>query len=104
MARPSKTISVDERARLQKLFCVIRKKAALRMINNDDSEFCDLYQEIVYNHYISNPSDLPSNIDFMSKITPAIEKINTNSFTKVEISKRLKFWENTDSVPDVTTL
>lgn len=102
MVRRSKTISVDERARLQKLFCVIRKKA-LRMINNDDSEFCDLDPEIVYNHYISNPFDLWSNTDYMSKMTPAIEKINTNKFTKVEISKRLKFCKKTDSVPDGIT-
>lgn len=62
-ARPSKHVSVDDAKSVQRLYRKNRKKA-LRIIYNDESDFCDLDPEAVANHYATDAQDQLSDLTY----------------------------------------
>lgn len=95
--RPYKPIDPDNSTEIQKLYWKNRKKA-LRIINNDSSEFCDLDPEEVADYYVITPDDQLFNTEFMIEGESAKNTIDTSPFNRVEVTKKLKSCENTSRV------
>lgn len=79
--RPPKTIDHTNVTEIQKLYRRNRKKA-LRLILEENSDFCDLDPEEVANHYNSTSSDPPASTDFMIEGDPATQPMNIDPFTR----------------------
>lgn len=93
-ARPSKHVSVDDAKSVQRLYRKNRKKA-LRIIYNDESDFCDLDPEAVANHYATDAQDQLSDLTFMKEIDISPTAMNGRQFTPSKINRKLRRCENT---------
>lgn len=100
--RPIKNIDPSNPSEIQKLYKKNRKKA-LRLIYNEEYDFCTLDPEEVANHYDTVAQDPSINTEFMMEGDPAASKFNSLPFTKVEVSKKLKACDNTSPGPDGIT-
>lgn len=81
-----KLIDPEDSKELRKL-CKKIKKKALRIVLNEESDFCDLDTEAVADHYVTNSINKPEDTNFMKSVPPTEEPVNIKYFPPIEIMK-----------------
>lgn len=72
----------------------------MRLIYDDNSEFCHLNPEVVADHFCTNSSNEPPDKKFMKVSGTAREKMNVSVFTRRKVKKKMRSSENTAPGPD----